>query len=293
MKRYKEFGLNRLGSKQSLLNTLFEYFPRDFDCFVDAFCGSGAVGLNIANENRAKYVVMADYDYQLVNAFEMICMEQHNLSRLLNMLPYARGVWERITRDEYDFKKIQVEQFHYVPIDIFEQIWKAAKFLILTSYGYMGKPESMKFGMFNAKSSLLNIIEATAALIAKKNIQILNCGYDKVFDLFSVMADETRKVMLYCDPPYFDTTNNYAENSKRLKWTIEDSEAVFKWALTTPAKYVAISEFDKPEIKAIAEKYGYYAYVIGERRNQKNVATEMLYTNYKVKRAVQTKMFTT
>jgi DNA adenine methylase len=82
------------------------------------------------------------------------------------------------------------------------------------------------------------------------------------------------KTLIYCDPPYLETNNNYSES-----FTKEDSKDLFECLIATGCKF-AISEFNNPIILDLAKQHNLEVITIGERQNLKNRRTEVLIVNY-------------
>ena len=55
--------LNYSGNKSKIIKTLINLFPKDIKNFVDVFCGSGIVGLNVEFEN----LILNDKEKHIIN----------------------------------------------------------------------------------------------------------------------------------------------------------------------------------------------------------------------------------
>ena len=101
---------------------------------------------------------------------------------------------------------------------------------------------------------------------------------DDFKDLFKKISfrrqSEIDRVLVYCDPPYLGTTDNYSHSFKE-----SDSLDLFDTLQATGCKF-AMSEFDNDYILSQAKERGLNVIYIGERKNLKNVRTEILITNY-------------
>jgi DNA adenine methylase len=89
---------------------------------------------------------------------------------------------------------------------------------------------------------------------------------------------EKGDTLVYADPPYLDTENNYGELNS-LKWTKEDCFDLYNVLEGCRCKF-AMSEFDHPFVISEAKRRNLNVITIGERVNMKNRRTEILVTNY-------------
>jgi DNA adenine methylase len=155
-----------------------------------------------------------------------------------------------------------------------DPIKKAVRFLMLSNFGYMGKPRTLRLGKFNTKQIILNRVDQTFERI--KFCQFTCVDFRTVLGKI-VFRDETHndRIFIYADPPYLNTTNNYKQG-----FTEQDTIDLFELLVESGIKF-AISEFDNEFVTGLANDYNLNIITIGDRKNMKNRRTEILVTNYK------------
>lgn len=248
--------IRRLGKKNKVLDVLLPHFPK-FNYFIEPFSGSGSVGLNVS----AKIKFLNDLDANIYD-FWRVMESKKSRERLISYLErvmYSDKLWEY-------FKQVQ-------PTNI---IKKVAKFLILSNWGYMGMPETLRIDMFFSKTYLLKQLRKVQFYLAKDNIKWSCKPFDAFLDSISVTDDnELKQTFIYCDPPYLGTRNNYDTPT----WTESDLRLLVQKCVEFGCKF-AISEFENDTILDLQQQYGLNLIVLGERRNMKNRRNEILLTNY-------------
>jgi DNA adenine methylase Dam len=247
--------LRRLGNKTKLLPKLLSLFPEDIKTFIDVFMGSGAV--TFAMIPRAKYIVANDNDDEVFNLFMIVKNRKAELVESITKMPIHEHLfkyWK--TQQEYD------------------KIWRAARFLLLSNFGVLGKPNTLNCGVGNDKTILLQNIDRVFPLL--EHIKFVCCDFREVLEKISFRHPQREKprVFIYADPPYLGTDNNY-QNS----FTEKDTEELFELLVTSDMRF-AISEFNTPKVLDLAQVYHLNIFEIGERRNINNRRTEILITNY-------------
>jgi DNA adenine methylase len=153
---------------------------------------------------------------------------------------------------------------------------KALRFLLLSNFTYLGKGDTLRLGLDNAKKSLLKNIEPTFLMLS--NAKITNTDFRNVISKisFSKKLITRDQAFLYLDPIYLDTTHFY----KVPTWSIEDTEDCFKMMKNEGIR-AAMSEFDHPSVITLANQYGMNITRLRTRQNINNRRTEILITNYK------------
>ncbi len=255
--------LRRLGNKSKLLSKLLPLFPEKVTTFIDMFMGSGAVSFAMAD--RCKYVIANDIDDDIFNLFMVVKERKQELIEAIESMPVHESL----------FKYWSQTQEH-------DNVWKAARFLMLSNFGFLGI-STMFFGpISNTKELLLQGIDKPPA-----NIRFMSCDFKKVVSHLSFKPDRPKQkkyTFIYADPPYLGTHNNYKQG-----FTLEDTRDLFD-ILTDSGLRFAVSEFENPVVIAIAEEHGLHITSLGERQTLKSRNTEILITNYEPVRT-QTRLF--
>ena len=245
--------LRRLGNKSRLAVDIQKYFPKH-KIYIEPFFGAGGM---FFNKPKAKYNVLNDLDSEVFNLFQVISLRKNELEELFLQMPVSEDLWQywKVTQEE-------------------DPIRKALRFLFLSNYGYMGKPDTLHFTFENTSKILYENIKKTHDFIF--DCKFMNADFRDIFNKLAYRhkADKL-DTFVYCDPPYLDAGNNY-----KCGFTYKDSEDLFKVLIESGCKF-AMSEFDHPKIIEQAKDNGLIIEVIGERVNMKNRRVEILITNYK------------
>ena len=109
-----------------------------------------------------------------------------------------------------------------------------------------------------------------------------NDDFEKFISKISFRGRENDKQnsFIYCDPPYFGTTDNYSNS-----FTENDSLRLFDCLQNAGCKF-AISEFDNDFVLNQTKVRGLNIIYIGERKNIGNRRTEILITNYEKQKSL-------
>lgn len=241
--------LNRIGKKTAIAMEIIKYFPKH-DCFIEPFFGAGGM---FFSKPKARYNIVNDLDSDVFNLYQVITTRKTELAEALKLMP--------IHNDLFQYWKTNKET---------EPIKKATRFLFLSNFSFMGKADTLRFGVSNTKNNLLQNIDKTYHYIA--DVQFNNCDFERF--LKSIANKEKDKTFIYCDPPYLSTENNYSHS-----FTKSDVIRLFDVLQDTGCKF-AISEFDNDFVLEQAKQRNLNVITIGERKNLKNRRTEILITNY-------------
>lgn len=249
--------LRRLGNKKKIAKEIQKYFP-PHKIYIEPFFGAGGM---FFNKPKAKYNIVNDLDSDVFNLFQVVMNQKEELEKAFYMMP--------IHSDLLDYWKKNEET---------EPIKKAIRFLFLSNFTIMGSGSGIRIGASGGtnKNIVDNNISGTFDLL--KNVQLNNCDFKRFLNSISFddrkTPTETNESLIYCDPPYLETNDNYSNS-----FTEEQSESLFDTLEKTGCKF-AMSEFDHPFILEQAEKRGLNVITIGERQNLKNRRIEILVTNY-------------
>lgn len=251
--KLQEMILNRLGNKTRIAQDIIQHFPQH-RTFIDMFFGAGGI---FFNKPLADYNFCNDIDDDVFNLYQVLKTDKENLIKEIEIMPMTENLlkhWNFNTETE--------------------PLQKAVRFIMLSNFGYMGKPNTMVFGQSygNQKKSTLSKIDATFERI--KFAQFMCCDFRKVLSKVQ-FRDNENEAFVYADPPYIGTDNNYSQS-----FTEQDTKDLFELLVNSGLKF-AISEFDNDFVMSLANDYKLNIITIGERQNMKNRRTEILVTNYK------------
>lgn len=246
--------LTRLGNKKRIASKLFTYFPQHV-MRITLFFGAGGEFFELP---RAQYNIINDLDQDVFNLFWCITEQESSLIEAIKYTPI----------DDTLLKHWR----HYVPND---RIQQAVRFLLISNFTYLGKGDTIRYGLGNEKKNL--ITEIKKCRLALGDSRIMSEDFRNVIPKisFSPKVLPKSKAFVYMDPVYLDTEHFY----KVPKWTEEDTFDCFEIMENSGIK-CAMSEFDHPFVLREANKRGMNVIPIQNRRNIKNRRTELLITNY-------------
>ncbi len=149
--------------------------------------------------------------------------------------------------------------------------------MFLSNFTYLGKGDTLRVGLDNAKESILKNMDETFDYL--KNSKILNRDFREVLSCISFTKglNDKDNCFLFLDPVYLDTEYTY----RVPKWTKSDTIDCLELMKNCGIKS-AMSEFDHAFVVAEAKKRGLNIISIGERSNIKNRKVEILITNYDI-----------
>ena len=245
--------LRRLGNKKKIAKQIQTHFPKH-QIYIEPFFGAGGM---FFNKPKAKYNILNDLDSDVFNLFQVVSEQMDALKSAFKAMPIHQDLW--------NYWKINKEV---------DPIKKAIRFLLLSNYGYLGKPETLRYLSGNTTKTLYENISRTNEFIF--GCEFMNCDFRDIFKKLSFKSErEKQNALVYCDPPYLDTDHNYQQG-----FTHKDSHDLFETLIQSGLPF-AMSEFDHPLILEQAKKHDLNVITIGERKNIHNRRTEILVTNYR------------
>lgn len=244
--------LKRLGNKNNIAKEIQKHFP-PHKIYIEPFFGAGGM---FFNKPKAKYNIVNDLDSDVFNLFNVVMNQKEELEKAFYMMP--------IHSDLLDYWKINKET---------EPIKKALSFLLSSNMTWLGIGDKIHTALKNHKKPFEENIDKTNEML--KDVIFNNLDVVDFFKNISFRGlDEINKTLIYCDPPYLGTNDNYSNS-----FTEEQSKELFDTLEETGCKF-AMSEFDHPFILEQAKQRNLNVIIIGERQNLKNRRTEILVTNY-------------
>ena len=244
--------LKRLGNKNKIAKEIQKNFP-PHKIYIEPFFGAGGM---FFNKPKAKYNIVNDLDSDVFNLFNVVMNQKEELEKAFYMMP--------IHSDLLDYWKINKET---------EPIKKALSFLLSSNMTWLGIGDKIHTALKNHKKPFEENIDKTNEML--KDVIFNNLDVVDFFKNISFRGlDEINKTLIYCDPPYLGTNDNYSNS-----FTEEQSKELFETLEETGCKF-AMSEFDHPFILEQAKQRNLNVIIIGERQNLKNRRTEILVTNY-------------
>lgn len=247
--------LTRLGNKKGNADKLYQYFP-PHKLRITPFFGAGGAFFNTP---RAKYNVINDLDDDVTNLYLVISTQTEELIDAVTTMPISSSLL-RHWQDN-------------IPAD---PVLKAARFLLISNFSYLGKGNTIKYGVGNEKENLIPRIKET--YLSLGDTRIMNVDFREVIPKISFYPTVVKREesFIYMDPVYLDTCHFY----RVPKWTEQDTYDCFE-IMRTEGIPAAMSEFDHPFILDQAKRCRFHIIPIKRRRNINNDRNEILVTNYR------------
>jgi DNA adenine methylase len=151
--------LRRLGNKSKIAKEIYKYFPKH-DTRIILFFGAGG---DFFNMPKAKYTFMNDYDNNVYLCFDVLMRRKSELIDYIEKIPIHQSFWKEAKKRQPD-----------------NEIEKVVYFLLLSNFGYMGKPDTIMFGLDNSKSHLLTNIEKSYKILVENSNKFLNEDFRNV-----------------------------------------------------------------------------------------------------------------
>lgn len=231
--------INYQGGKYRLLNQITPLFPKEFNNFIDIFCGSGVVATNhfIQNKNKIKKYLLNDINKPLISLMEYIsaCQidefieEVESIIKLYNLsdtYTYSYDYYNaesseglaKINKENYiklrnEFNDSKISKNYYV------------MFYTLIVFGFNNQIRFNRKGEFNLPVGKRDF---------NKNMR------EKLLKFFTVIQRENfhfsshdfrnikyeKNDFIYLDPPYSIAKATYNENNG---WSKEDDTDLFDY----------------------------------------------------------------
>lgn len=246
--------LTRLGNKRKHAHALYQLFP-PHKFRVELFFGAGGSFFNMP---QPKYAVLNDFDDDVTNLYLTLLNDRKRLEYEIELMPVSETLL-----------KYWLENKEQDPVR------KAVRFLLISNFSYIGKGNTLRFGLDNAKKNLLKNIEPTLRYL--QNVKFSNCDFREVLPKisFNEKVNPKKNAFVYLDPIYYKTEHYY----NVPEWGEKDTLDCLDLMLTCGIKS-GMSEFAHPFVIAAAQERELKITPIKERQNIKTRSTEILITNY-------------
>jgi len=118
--------LRRLGNKQAIATEIQKYFP-EHRFYVEPFFGAGGM---FFNKPKVEYNLLNDLDDNVFNLFQVLLNNKQDFKDLIYKMPINSTLLKYWKKNEE-----------------IEPIKKALRFIFLSNYTYLGKGDTVKFGL--------------------------------------------------------------------------------------------------------------------------------------------------
>lgn len=192
------------GGKRQLISQMENFFPKNYNRYIEPFVGGGAVFFHLLPDNS----IISDNNPDLINCYKVIKEDIEDLIKSLKKHKYEKNYYYEIRALDRDPKKFAEVS----------NVEKASRSIYLNKSGYNGLYRVNSKGFFNVpfgrhKNPKIcdepNLRKVSRAL---ENVEIYLGSFEICLD-FAEEGD-----FIYLDPPYFPLTDtalftSYTKNS--------------------------------------------------------------------------------
>lgn len=183
------------GAKARLAPWIVGLMPREHRVYVEPFAGSAAV--LFARQRPAPHEVLNDLDGNVTTFFRVLRDRESDLLRALALTPYSRQEYRAAALNEEGLREVE----------------RARRFFVRTSQSFNaagaanGKRASWSNGMRRGSSQALTVADLVDRLYAAaERLRRVVIEHRPAVDV--IRAYDAPDAVLYCDPPYLDSTRS-------------------------------------------------------------------------------------
>ena len=178
--------LRWMGGKSKLASLIISQLPKHI-CYVEPFCGGAAVFLK---KPRTKVEVINDGNGELINLYRCIKNHPEELMRQSVDMLHSRWLFDRLNNQN--------------PQDLTD-IQRVARFYALNRMAFGGRMYHPSFGYGRTTAAELG------AKRFKQDVELVSARLNQVYIENLDWADcvlryDSDNTLVYCDPPYYQTT---------------------------------------------------------------------------------------
>ena len=219
-----------MGNKKRLIEKgLIDLFPTNIDLFVEGFCGSGVVSMNVS----ANKYILNDYNSTIIDLLNLFKSNSSGdlIQKIENTIiknGILKGYNKKSNKETEEYKELAKERYNAFR-DYYNNVDNSLLNLYILSYycnsnnirfnknGEFNMPIGNQY--FNKDKHSQKIIDG-CSFFSQENVKLVQGDY-KSLDLLSLSSND----FLYLDPPYLNTLAIYNEQQG---WTIEDDYKLFE-----------------------------------------------------------------
>ena len=212
-----------MGNKERLIKKgLIELFPNNINTFIDLFCGSGVVSLNVNAKNK----ILIDNDINIIDLINYFKNNNPNnvikdVEEIINnyQLPTfstdARKFKgdRNIFKEKYNILKNDYNNSKSIKLLYVLNIFSNSHMLRFNSEGEFNMPFGNGYFTDKCKENILNNTYNELTTLINSDFRDINIDLLKKDDF------------IYLDPPYLNTDATYNENKG---WSINDENDLYK-----------------------------------------------------------------
>ncbi len=225
------------GNKYKLLDKILPLLPENINTFIDVFCGSGTMGLNVLHNNLAKDIIFNDLNAPIINILKKTINETDDLLWEIeyNITNHnLRKTFKDTPKEEQELAKISYITFRkYVNSLTLTPKQKASYDFILHLFSFNSLIRFNQKEKFNASFGFSTARDPKIAKeylkkmynLDKEKIIFFNSDFLELFKANKTTLNNND--FIYVDPPYLNTTAVYNEN-RLTGWKEEDEDKLLK-----------------------------------------------------------------
>lgn len=259
------------GGKGMMLKTLQKFFPPDseFDVFVEPFCGSSVVAINI----KDKPIIINDLNKNIYSLFKVMSDPDQSaeFKSRVDIVPYHEDV--------------RVEYRNKLKKNDLSDMDRAVAFFIVNRLSHNGQG-GISVNPLKRRDTSKSVADFTHG---KEMLEKLFPVYYKAIVLNRdgvelIEKYDRKRHFIYCDPPYHQDTRTAARYD--VDMDNETHERFVKVLMGIQHAKVAVSGYDHPVYAPLLEN-GWFKYDFDVKTvdgvHRPKTKTEIVWTNYEVK----------
>jgi len=177
------------GGKRQLISQMDNFFPKNYNKYIEPFIGGGAVFFHLLPENS----IISDNNPDLINCYNVIKEDVEGLIKSLKKHKYEKDYY-------YETRALDRDQKKYAELSDVE---KASRSIYLNKTGYNGLYRVNSKGLFNVPFGR----HKNPKICDEENLRNVSQVLKKVkiyLGSFEICLDFAEKDdFIYLDPPYF------------------------------------------------------------------------------------------
>ena len=251
-----------MGNKSKLAPIIISHM-KPHDVYAEPFFGAGGLYFN---KPIAKHNFLNDLDDDVYNLWQCYFYRKAELLEAVKVTPLSMSVFK-----------------HFMKCTPKDEIEKALRFLYLSNFSLYGKMITFRIGTHNCKEVLIKNFHSQHST---ESVKFTCIDFRKFFSSVEWnKKDDDNRIMVYCDPPYAGTADNYS-HSFTERDTIDLLDILHKTQKHYKNFYYMVSEFKSDFILYEAGKRGLHVTEVGERQSLKSRNTEIILTNYRTEKGL-------
>lgn len=212
-----------MGNKERLIKKgLIELFPNNINTFIDLFCGSGVVSLNVNAKNK----ILIDNDINIINLINYfknnnpnnVIKDVEEIIKNYQLPTFSTDARKfkgdrNIFKEKYNILKNDYNNSKSIKLLYVLNIFSNSHMLRFNSRGEFNMPFGNGYFTDKCKENILNNTYNELITLINSDFRDINIDLLKKDDF------------IYLDPPYLNTDATYNENKG---WSINDENDLYK-----------------------------------------------------------------